>query len=297
MNYRHAFHAGNFADVLKHLVFAWCLNSLTRKDKPFCVIDTHAGVGRYDLTGDEATRSPEWKQGVARVLAADPPDDVVAVLAPYLNVVRALNPDGGLAHYPGSPELAVRLTRAQDGLRFCERHPDDAGRLQARYDGDARVRIEERDGYQALKSYLPPPQRRGIVMIDPSFEHVDEMYFLAQAAKDGLDRWESGTFVFWRPLKDLWAAERFDVALAEWLLGERGFAPEKILRADAWVREIDGEGPLAGAGVLVVNPPYQLDEALLVALPWLCETLAQGPGAGWRLDGALGDDSLTVDEF
>ncbi len=297
MNYRHAFHAGNFADVLKHLTFAWCLESLKRKDKPFCVIDTHAGIGRYDLTSDEARRSPEWRGGIGRLLDAAPPQDVAAALRPYLDCVHALNPEGGAAAYPGSPEIAARLARSSDALRFCELHPEDAATLQARYGGDGRVRVEARDGYEALKAYLPPPQRRGVAIIDPPFEHVDEMYFLAQAAKEGLTRWETGVFIFWRPLKDLWAAERFDVALAEWLLGERDFAPEKILRADLWVRDISSEGPLAGAGVVVVNPPYQLDEALLAVVPWLCETLAQGPGAGWRLDGALGDDTLTVDEF
>jgi len=297
MNYRHAFHAGNFADVLKHLVIAQCLDHLGRKDKPYRVIDTHSGVGAYDLTGDEARRSPEWEGGVARLLNADIPDDVRPVLAPYLDVVRAMNEGPALTWYPGSPELACRLARSQDRIHLCELHKQDSVTLDARYAKDARVKVQMVDGYQALPGLVPPREKRGLVLIDPPFEHRDEMAFMAQAAKTALERWPSGTFVFWRPLKDLWAQERFDVALAEWLIADQGLAAEKILRADLWVRELDAEGPLAGAGVVVINPPYTLEEHLLTALPWLSELLAQGEGAGWRLDGAINEDSLMVDEF
>ena len=260
MNYRHAFHAGNFADVLKHAVIAQCLEHLQAKPKPFRVIDTHAGVGGYDLTSDEARRNPEWEGGIARVLAAKRPADVEDALAPYLSVVRAMNEGETLTAYPGSPELAARLMRADDRAHLCELHEADARTLDARYARDARIKVERRDGYKALSALVPPREKRGLVLVDPPFE-------------------------------------RFDVGLAEWLFETGLAAPEKILRADLWVRDLESEGKLAGAGVVIINPPYTLEAQLLALLPWLTETLQVGEGAGWRLDGAVTEDSLAVDEF
>lgn len=297
MNYRHAFHAGNFADVLKHAVIAACLTHLKSKPKPFRVIDTHAGTGLYDLTSDEARRSPEFEGGIKRVLNAQRPEAVDAALAPLLEAVRAINPDAALSAYPGSPEIAARLCRDSDRIHLCELHGEDARTLDRRYARDARVKVEARDGYAALKGLLPPREKRGLVLIDPPFEHRDEMAHMAEAAMPALKTWPGGTYVFWRPLKDLWAAERFDVGLAEWLISEQRLAPEKILRADLWVRDLSAEGKLAGAGVIVINPPFTLESQLLELLPWLAGTLAQDEGAGWRLDGAIGEESLMVDEF
>ncbi|MEQ8405434.1 MAG: 23S rRNA (adenine(2030)-N(6))-methyltransferase RlmJ [Oceanicaulis sp.] len=297
MNYRHAFHAGNFADVLKHAVLALCLEHLKKKPKPFRYIDSHAGIGAYDLTCDEARRSPEWTDGIARLLAASPPADAARALSPLLDTVRAMNLDGALGAYPGSPELAARLMRQSDRLQLCELHPDDARTLDRRYARDGRVKVEGRDGYTALKALLPPREKRGVVLIDPPFEHRDEMAHMAEAAMAALRGWPTGTFIFWRPLKDLWAAERFDVGFAEWLIEEQGFTPEKILRADLWIRDLDTEGKLAGAGVMVINPPYTLEDDLKALLPWLCELLKQDEGAGWRLDGAIAEDSLGVEDF
>ena len=159
MNYRHAFHAGNFADVLKHRV-----------------IDTHAGVGAYDLTGDEARRSPEWMQGIGRLMQADIPAELRDSLDPYLNVVRAMNPGDALTSYPGSPEIAAR---AEDRIHLCELHKDDSVTLDKRYARDARVKVQAMDGYRALPGLVPPREKRGLVMIDPPFEHRDEMAFMA----------------------------------------------------------------------------------------------------------------------
>lgn len=297
MNYRHAFHAGNFADVLKHAVAALCIEHLKTKPKPFRVIDTHAGLGAYDLTGEPARRSPEFQDGIAKVLAASRPAEVEEALAPLLAAVKAANPSGLLSVYPGSPQIAAHLCRSDDRIHLCELHPDDARTLDRRYAKDARIKVEARDGYKALKALVPPREKRGLALIDPSFEDRDEMAHMAAAAMPALQNWPTGTFVFWRPLKDLWAAERFDVGLAEWLVAEQGLAAEKILRADLWVRDLDSEGKLAGAGVIVINPPFTLENQLLALLPWLAETLAQDDGAGWRLDGAVGEDSLMVDEF
>jgi 23S rRNA (adenine2030-N6)-methyltransferase len=296
MNYRHAFHAGNFADILKHVVLALCLEHLKKKSKPFRYIDTHAGIGAYDLTSDEAERSPEWHEGVHRILSADIPEDVARVLTPWWGTLNPHNATN-LSAYPGSPDVAAQLMREGDRLHLCELHPDDAKSLDARYAKDARVKVDMRDGYRALTSLVPPREKRGLVLIDPPFEHRDEMAHMAEAALHALKKWPTGTFIFWRPLKDLWAAERFDVGLADWLIEDRGMEPEKILRADLWVRDLQTEGKLAGAGVIVVNPPYTLEQDLLNLLPWLSELLQQDDGSGWRLDGAIAEDSLPVDQF
>jgi 23S rRNA (adenine2030-N6)-methyltransferase len=294
MSYRHADHAGNFADVLKHAVTAFCVRHLTRKDKPFAVIDTHAGAGAYSLVEDERA---EWRGGIGRLWKVEAPSDAAAFLAPYLEIVEAFSSGLTLEVYPGSPGIIADLSRPQDRMVFVERDSSVAAELSTLFGGDSRVRVELGDGYAALKSYLPPPERRGLVLVDPTHDDPDEMAAMAAAAKDAFERWPTGTFVFWRPLRDLWAAERFDVGLAEWLIAERELAAEKILRADLWVRELESDGSMVGAGVIVVNPPYGLEAGLLETLPWLAERLAQGEGAGWRLDGAITDDSLMVDEF
>jgi 23S rRNA (adenine2030-N6)-methyltransferase len=291
MNYRHAFHAGNFADVLKHCVLALCLDHLKSKPKPFRVIDTHAGIGGYDLTASEAQRSPEWKDGVGRLLEADMPEAVAEALAPYLDVIRAMNPKG-MTQYPGSPEISARLARSDDRIHLCELHEKDSQTLDNRYRRDARVKVERRDGYKALKSLLPPKEKRGLVLIDPPFEDKDELAHMAEAITGSLKLWPTGTYIFWRSLKNLWAADRFDNGLAEWLIADQGLEPEKILRADLWVRDLASEGKLAGAGVVIVNPPFTLEEKLLTLLPWLADLLAQGDGYGWRVDGALTDEDL-----
>lgn len=284
MNYRHAYHVGNFADILKHLVLALSIERLKAKDKPFRYIDTHAGIGGYDLAGDEATRSPEWVDGIGRLWTAKPPEPVAQALAPFLDVVRDLNQDGELKAYPGSPLLAAKLMREQDSLRLTELHPDDNQTLRWRFRGDERVKIEQRDGYEALAAYMPPPERRGLALIDPPFEDRDELAHMAKAAMRAISRWPTGTFIFWRPLKDMENTEKFDDGLAEWLLDDMEFPPEKLLLADMWVQEIVEPGPLCGAGVVIVNPPYGLAESLLAVLPWLTDLLQQGEGAGWRLN-------------
>ncbi|MDG1418629.1 MAG: 23S rRNA (adenine(2030)-N(6))-methyltransferase RlmJ [Maricaulis sp.] len=294
MNYRHAFHAGNFADILKHVVLSQCVTHLTSKDKPFRVIDTHAGIGGYDLASDEADRSPEWRDGIERLWDTEMPEAVADALDPLFKVLLGMNQDGGLKRYPGSPEISLRLARSMDKLQLCELHPADSKTLADRYKHDDRVKVEQRDGYGALKSVLPPIEKRGLVLIDPPFEDRDELAHLAEAMMAAFNKWPTGTFVIWRSLKNLWAADRFDNGLAEWLIAEKGVAPEKILRADLWVRDLASEGKLAGAGVLVINPPWTLEEKLTQALPWLADTLAQGDGYGWRVDGALTEEDIEL---
>lgn len=291
MNYRHAFHAGNFADVLKHVVLALCLEHLKRKDKPFAVIDTHAGIGAYDLTSDAGRRSPEWRDGLGRVVGAAMPEEARKALAPWLKIIADMN--AGKAEpeaCPGSPEIAARLIRPHDRVHLCELHEADSRTLDRRYALHARVKVEQRDGYKALKALLPPREKRGLVLIDPPFESRDEFVRLAEAAMRGLERWPTGTFIFWRPMKDLWSLDRFDEGLAEWLVTERDIEPSAILRADMWVRDLESEGKLAGAGLVIINPPHALEADLLPLMPWLSETLKQGEGAGWRLDGIVTEE-------
>lgn len=298
MNYRHAFHAGNFADILKHVVLSLCFEHLKKKPQAFRYIDSHSGIGIYDLTGDEAQRSPEWRDGIARLLAEKTiPKGPKGVLRVYLDAVKSLNKGAELTHYPGSPGLAAALMRDIDRAHLCELHEADAKTLDARFAKDARIKVEKRDGYKALPKILPPREKRGVVLVDPPFEHRDEMAHMAEAAIKAFEAWPTGTFIFWRPLKDLWAQERFDVGFAEWLIAEKQVLPEKVLRADLWVRDLESEGKLAGAGVFIVNPPYTLEEDLVKLLPWLSELLAQGEGAGWRVDGGFTEESLTTEEF
>jgi 23S rRNA (adenine2030-N6)-methyltransferase len=295
VNYRHAFHAGNFADVVKHVALALCLDRLNAKDTPYRFIDTHAGIGMYDLEGDEASRNPEWRDGVAGVWEAErgAPPEVRAALAPWLNVIRSMNGGGKLRAYPGSPMLAAKIMRKSDSLRLCELHEPSATLLRGAMGRDNRVKIEERDGFEALPAYLPPPERRGLVLIDPPFEEGTatrklDFDWMLRAARRSVKRWPQGTYIFWRPIKDVDAVEEFDADLATVLIEEGGIAPDKLLVADLWVRTI-GEGPLSGAGVVIANPSFGVAEHLKAALPWLAKLMDQTPdeqpsGAGWRLE-------------
>lgn len=274
---------------MKHVALALCFDRLNQKPTPYRYIDTHAGIGEYDLEGDEAERSPEWKDGAGRVWEAErgAPEAVRAALAPWLNVIRGMNA-GGLRHYPGSPVIASRMLRDDDALRLCELHEPSAALLREAMGRDKRVKIEQRDGFEALPAYLPPPERRGLVLVDPPFEvaagtRKADFDWMLKAARAALKRWPQGTYVFWRPIKDVGQVEAFDGELASMLIEDGGVEPEKVLVADLWVRRI-GEGPLSGAGVVIANAPFGVAEHLRAAMPWLCELMKQGEGAGWRVE-------------
>jgi 23S rRNA (adenine2030-N6)-methyltransferase len=287
MNYRHAFHAGNFADVLKHVVLSLCCDRLGQKEKPYRYIDTHGGAGLYDLGGEEAQRSPEWRYGVARVLEAVPsaPESVREALAPWLAAISAANPDGGRRFYPGSPLIAASLMRAGDRLRLAERHEPTAEMLACAFAGDRRVKVEARDGFEALSAYLPPPERRGLVLVDPPFEEGErerkkDFPRMINAARRALRRWPGGVYLFWRPLKYPDAVEAFDSELACALIEEGGLAPDRLLLVDQWVRTPAPDGPLGGAGLIVVNPPYGLHDRLEALMPWLTAAMEDRRGEG-----------------
>lgn len=282
MNYRHVYHAGNFADVLKHAVLALCLEHLRLKPAPFRVIDTHAGIGRYDLAGVEAGKTLEWGDGIGRLIGIDAaplPFAIAAVLAPYLDAVRAENPDGRLGVYPGSPVIAQRLLRDADRLVVNELHPEDHATLAAAFKDDARVKTMALDGWTALKALLPPKERRGLVLIDPPFEARDEFEKLAAALREAQKRFATGTLVLWYPVKGPAMVAAFYAAIAESPLA-------KTLRAEILVRAPTEVTKLNGCGLFIVNPPWTLKEKLTVLLPFLAERLAKGPGADFRLETA-----------
>jgi len=280
MNYRHAFHAGNFADVLKHAALALALRRLTAKPKPLRVIDTHAGIGSYRLDAPEAERTGEWKQGIARLLGpAAPaiPPAIDALMAPYLDAVRSANRPGEIVAYPGSPAIALALLRPEDRLVATELHPEDVALLRQSLRGDRRTKVLALDGWQALRALLPPKERRGLVLIDPPFEEPGELQRLRDGLVDGLRRFATGTYMLWLPIKDQHQIAGFEMAMRELEL-------EKILWVELRVAPIAAVGPLAATALVIVNPPFGLAEDLTVLLPFLADRLASEPGSGgWEL--------------
>jgi 23S rRNA (adenine2030-N6)-methyltransferase len=273
MNYRHGYHAGNFADVLKHAIFLACLDHLAVKDKPFAVVDTHAGAGVYDLSGVEAQKTGEWRDGIGRLLDAG---DAPPIIARYVAAIKAAQTAGfeGMTLYPGSPRLALQVLRASDQLTAIELHPPSAALLQAALAGRRNARIMQTDGYVALAHLAPPPEKRGLVLIDPPFESGDEFSRLANAVKDTFDQWETGTILAWYPVKDAAAASRFEAEL-------QGHAIANMLVAGLTV--MSPSERMASCALIAINPPFTLYSALEDALPWASTRLAKGPGAGHRL--------------
>jgi 23S rRNA (adenine2030-N6)-methyltransferase len=278
MNYRHGFHAGNFADVFKHAILSRILVYLARKEAPFRYIDTHAGAGRYDLSSEEARRSPEWRDGVARLVKARPPAPVAALLAPYLQAIGPCDADGRPASYPGSPALAQALLRPQDRMALCEAHPEERELLVAALGRDGRLSIVGTDGYVALNAYIPPKERRGVAVIDPPYEEPDEGERVEKALARALLKWPRGTYALWRPIKAPLEDARFLNAIAA--LG----APN-ILRLEldvgALAPSAHSPSPLSRSGLLVVNPPFGLIEEARVVMPWLTQLLRRGAGGGF----------------
>lgn len=272
MNYRHAYHAGNHCDVLKHAALALILERMRAKDRPFAVLDTHAGRGLYDLESDAAKRSGEHLGGVSKVLCdpAAPPG-----LAPYVEAVRRHNPFGGLRWYPGSPMIIREALRPGDSAKFCELHDEERAALETAVGTGPKMRVFARDGYEAVRAFLPPTERRGLVLIDPPFEQSGEYERLARALADGVRRWASGVFMIWRPVKDSAGYEAFLTSAGSLALG-------KVLVVTLSVAPA-AESRLTGSGLYIVNPPFGLGEALADMLPFLAGVLGVAPGGGWSL--------------
>lgn len=267
MNYRHAFHAGNFADCLKHALLVWLLRALQKKPAGVFVLDTHAGAGRYDLSSDPAERTGEWRAGIARLLTSPPP-----VLADYVSLVQ----DCGL--YPGSPVLIDALLRPQDALACCELHPEDSAALHralARKGPESPIAVHRRDGWEALGALLPPPHhRRALVLIDPPYEAPDEYERLAAGLRLGLRRFPTGVFAAWYPVKHLAPVHALRGALREAGLRD-------LVAAQLWLREPLDPARLNGCGLLVAHPPWGFEAAAQAILAALLERLGSGePGQG-----------------
>ncbi len=262
MNYRHAFHAGNHADVFKHAALTLIVEHLLAKPQPFAVLDTHAGAGVYDLTGGDARRTGEHEAGAARVFGRP-----LASAPRYARLLGAMNPDG-LATYPGSPEIVRRMLREGDRLIASELHPAEAQALRGRYRHDPLVSVHHRDGYEAIGALLPPAERRGLVLIDPPFEAPDEAARLADALAAGLRKWSTGIFAAWYPIKD---GRIGDLLAGAAVVGRW----PKTLRAEFCAYRRDGV-KMAGSGLLIVNAPWKLDEKLSA----LCAELAPLLGGG-----------------
>ncbi|MCX7312187.1 MAG: 23S rRNA (adenine(2030)-N(6))-methyltransferase RlmJ [Alphaproteobacteria bacterium] len=269
MNYRHAFHAGNFADVIKHAILCRVLVHLREKPAAFRVIDTHAGTGRYNLAGAEAGRTQEWQGGIGRLANAELAAPVRALLAPYLDAVAALNPGGRLAAYPGSPLLAQALMRRQDRLIACELEPRAAALLRNHLDGDNRCKAITIDGWTALSAYVPPTERRGMVLVDPPFEQPDEFARLAQALAAAHRKWPTGTYLLWYPIKD-------DAEVTTFIRTLTRSAIAKMLRVELILPNAGPDVGLRGSGLIAVNPPWTLHDELKLLLPALAELLSRG---------------------
>jgi 23S rRNA (adenine2030-N6)-methyltransferase len=282
MNYRHAFHAGGFVDVVKHLILMRLVEYLKLKPAAFRVIDTHAGIGRYDLTSEEAQRSPEWREGIARLLERELPADAAALARPYLDVVRGENPDGALKAYPGSPLLVRKLLRSQDRLFAMELHPEDAKALSALFAGDVQTRVIALDGWLALGSQLPPKEKRGLVLIDPPFEEEDEFERLVAGLAKAHKRFPQGVYALWYPLKDQKERDGFIGALKETGI-------PKMQRAELMVRTPAHPPRLFGTGMIIVNPPFTLEGELKTLLPALAPILADNGRGATRIDWIRGE--------
>lgn len=275
MNYRHIYHAGNFADVLKHAVLARLVAYLKNKDKAFRVIDTHAGIGVYDLSSEEAEKTGEWRDGIGRIIDETPPAEVATLLEPYFEAVRAVNPEGRIRRYPGSPKIVRHLLRKQDRLSLMELHPDDHRMLANVFAGDIQTRVIHLDGWLALNAHVPPKERRGLVLVDPPFEKEGEYERMAEGFAKAYRKFSNGIYCLWYPLKKGAPVGRFHDMLRE-------FEIPKILCAELTVKSDRHETGLTGSGLIIVNPPYTLADELKVLLPWLKGKLAQDRFASAR---------------
>lgn len=268
MNYRHTYHAGNFADVVKHVVLTSLITSLTKKDSPFCYIDTHAGIGYYDLFANTSQKSKEYQGGIEKVIQANNPPELVKR---YLHCVHQINNKlsdatfASLRYYPGSPLIARCLARANERIIACELHPEDYQTLKQTFANDKQVAIHHLDGFLGLKAFLPPKERRGLVLIDPPYEDPDEFTRIARAMPTALKRWETGIYAIWYPIKEQDQVKRFYRVLKE-------NVSQPILAVELTIYPFLPQH-LNGCGMAIINPPWQFDTTMETVLPWLWKAL------------------------
>ncbi|EJL7001876.1 23S rRNA (adenine(2030)-N(6))-methyltransferase RlmJ [Vibrio cholerae] len=268
LSYRHSFHAGNHADVLKHIVQSLILNSLQQKEKPFVYHDTHSGVGRYDLTHEWSEKTGEYKQGIARVWQQD---NIPAELDSYLDAIRQLNQGETLRYYPGSPRVARAHLREQDRMVLTELHPSDYPLLEQDFHRDRQVSIYKEDGFARLKASLPPQERRGLVLIDPPYELAKEYRDVVRAIAQSYKRWATGIYAIWYPV-----VNRCDID--DMLEGLQGLEIRKILQIELGVAPDTNERGMTASGMIVINPPWTLESQMQTILPFLKQAIAPATG-------------------
>lgn len=274
LSYRHAFHAGNHADILKHLVLTLCLQHMNSKDKPYLVLDTHAGAGMYAIDSEQAKKTGEYIDGISRIWNRI---DLPAPMKPYMDALQAANGGLKLRRYPGSPWLAAHFARNGDSLRLCELHSTDFALLRREFkDGGRRIKVEQQDGFEVMKAALPPPSRRGLVLIDPSYEIKSDYPRVLAALKDGIKRFATGTYLIWLPVLPSIEARALPEKLRK--------LPGDWLQISLHVRGPATKGyGMSGSAMFVFNPPWPLKQALHDSLPWLTEVLAADARASWEL--------------
>ncbi|MBL4279974.1 23S rRNA (adenine(2030)-N(6))-methyltransferase RlmJ [Vibrio fluvialis] len=268
LSYRHSFHAGNHADVVKHIVQSLILSALQQKDKPFVYHDTHSGVGRYDLTHEWSEKTGEYKQGIARLWQqTEVPEDIHS----YLDAIKALNDDGELRYYPGSPRVARAHLRSHDRMVLTELHPSDYPLLEQEFHRDRQVAIFKEDGFARLKGSLPPKERRGLVLIDPPYELAKEYRDVVQAIAQSYKRWATGIYAIWYPV-----VNRCDID--DMIEGLQGLGIRKILQIELGVSPDTNERGMTASGMIVINPPWKLESQMQSILPFLKEAIAPATG-------------------
>lgn len=273
LSYRHAYHAGNHADILKHWVEVLCIQYMKNKDKPFFYIDTHAGAGLYALYEGFAQKTGEYKDGIGRLWNQK---NIPAVFDDYLQCIRSAN-ETGLKYYPGSPAIAAQLLRDHDPLRLVEMHTSDLRHLEKNLGDDPRVMVINGDGFEQIKALLPPSTRRGLVLMDPPYEIKNDYRHVLTSLQEGLKRFATGTYLVWYPLLNANYSQRFAGQL-------QALPCDNWLNVQLQVSAMPGGHGMYGSGMFVINPPFVLREQLLVGLPWLVNLLAQGEGADYVLE-------------
>lgn len=273
LSYRHAYHAGNFADVLKHLVVTALIQALRRKDKPFFYLDTHSGIGRYDLQNEIAAKTAEWHEGIGRLWHSNSPPELVAE---YLRLVREQNPNETLRYYPGSPCLVRSLLRENDRMWLCELHPRDIEQLREIFSRDRQVKVAFEDGFQTIKAVLPAKEKRGLVLIDPSYEIKTDYQRVVTAMQQGYRRFATGIYAIWYPVVHRpWVDQLLN--------GVRNSGVSSALVVEHNI-QADNTGGMTGSGMIVINPPWQFADTMLETLPWLNKALGVEDSATFQVE-------------
>ena len=274
LSYRHSFHAGNFADVLKHTVQSLIIESLQQKPKPFVYHDTHSAAGRYDLSDAKSEKTGEYKAGIGKLWHRD---DIPELMQSYIDTVTALNPDGELKFYPGSPMVAKHMIGREQRMELTELHPTDIELLRQEFAGDRKVRIQQVDGYKGLNGMMPPAQRRALVLIDPPYELKTEHDDAIRGIKESHRKFATGIFALWYPMVSRAQVTRFCEKFAN-----QGI--RNILRIEMCVRADTNEYGMTGSGMIIVNPPWKLEQQMREILPWLTDQLKQDDTAHFTIE-------------